>query len=351
MNTRLASAFGLAMLAVAFSFSTSFACSETSHTTASVVESAVSESGVNITRSADSAEANVPEGQVGEVAAPASIVSNIEAPPTEASASPVMAFGDTIPVESTETVMGVVPDQNSEDDEGAAIPACGIAGIEPSVTEEPSQTAAPESEAKAPPELSAQTDTAEGRIEVAEPAAAVAAVKPPSTDVNAPRAVVFVDAVPVEITETVTVVVPVQTSEDDGGAAIPASGIGIEPSVTEASSQTSVPEGEAKATELSEQAGTAEGQIEVAEPAAVVAAVEPPSTDVNAPPAIVSVDAVLVEITETVTVVVPGQKSQDIDDVEITGAEPEHPTAAPNLKHDAATAALDGGEAAIGRQN
>jgi hypothetical protein len=32
MNTRPASAFGLAMLAVAFSFSTSFACSETSHT-------------------------------------------------------------------------------------------------------------------------------------------------------------------------------------------------------------------------------------------------------------------------------------------------------------------------------
>jgi hypothetical protein len=238
---------GLAMLAVAFSFSTSFACSETSHTTASVIESAVSESRVNITRSADSAEANVPEGQVGEIAAPASIVSNIEAPPTEASSPPAIAVADAIPVESTETAMGVVPDQNSEDDKGAAIPASGIAGIEPSVTEEPSQTAAPESEAKATPELSAQTDTAEGQIEVAEPAAAVAAVEPPSTDVNAPRAIVSVDAVPVEITETVTVVVP-------------------------------------------------------------------------------------------------GQKSQDVDDVEITGAEPEHPTAAPNLKRDAATAALDDGE-------
>jgi hypothetical protein len=33
----------------------------------------------------------------------------------------------------------------------------------------------------------------------------------------------------------------------------------------------------------------------------------------NAPSAIVSVDAVPVEITETVTVVVPGQKSQDIE--------------------------------------
>jgi len=60
MNTKLASAFGLAMLAVAFSFSTSFACSETSHTTASVVESVVSESGMNVT---PLAEASAPEGQ------------------------------------------------------------------------------------------------------------------------------------------------------------------------------------------------------------------------------------------------------------------------------------------------
>jgi hypothetical protein len=58
----------------------------------------------------------------------------------------------------------------------------------------------------------------------------------------------------------------------------------------------------------------------LAEPA--VAAVEPSSTDVTAPPAIVSVDAVPVEITVTVTVVVPGQKSEEIDDVEITGSEP-----------------------------
>jgi hypothetical protein len=72
--------------------------------------------------------------------------------------------------------------------------------------------------------------------------------------------------------------------------------------------------------------------------------VEPSSTDVNAPPTVVSVDAVPVEITETVTVVVPGQTSDDIDDVEITGTEPEHPTAAPNLKRDEATAALDDGE-------
>jgi hypothetical protein len=227
MKIKLASAFGLAMLAVAFSFSSSFACPETPQTTASVVESTVSESGMNV---AALAEASAPEGQVGEVVAP-----------------------------------------------------------------------------------------------------------------SGPSAVVFADAIPVEITETVTVVVPDQNSEDEE---IPTSGIaGIEPSVTEASSQTAVPESEAKATaDLSVQTGTAEAQIEVAEPAAVVPEVEPRSADVTAPPAIVSVDAVPVEITVTVTAVVPGQKSEDIDDVEVTGTEPEHPTAAPNSNPDEATAPLDDGE-------
>jgi hypothetical protein len=336
MNTRLASAFGLAMLAVAFSFSTSFACSETSHTAASVVESVVSESGMNVT---PLAEANAPEAQVGGVAATASVVG---APPIEASAPPAVALAEAIPAEITKTVTVVVPGQNSEDDDGAAIPASGVAAIEPSITEASSQTAVPESE-KANSELSAQTDAAQ--IEVAGPAAVVAPVEPPSTDLNTPPAVLSVDAVPVEITVTMTIVVPGQTSEDDEGAAILASGIaGIEPSLTEEPSQTAAPEYEAKApAEVAEQTGTAEAQIAVAEPAAVVA-VEPPSADVNAPPAIVSVDAVPVEITETVTVVVPGQKSQAIDDVEITGAEPEHPTAAPNLKRDAATADLDDGK-------
>ena len=242
MKTKLASAFGLAMLAVAFSFSSSFACPETPQTTASVVEGTVSESGMNV-----AALASAPEGQLDKVAAPASVAGNIEAPSTDASAPPAVAFADAIRVEITETVSVVVPGQNSQDEEGAAIPASSIAGVEPSATEESSQTTAPESEAMAPAKLSAQT-------------------------------------------------------------------------------------------------GTAEAQIEVAEPAATVVEVKPPSTDVNAPPTIVSVDAVPVEITETVTVVVPGQKSEDIDDVEITGTEPQHPTAAPNLNRDKATAALDDGE-------
>jgi hypothetical protein len=207
MKTKLAGAFGLAMLAVAFSFSTSFACSETSRTTASVVERLVSESGMNVT---GSAEASAPEGQGGEVAAPASVINNIEAPSTDVNVPPAIVSVDAVPVEITETVTVIVPGQKSEDDEGAAIPASGIAGIEPSVTEESSQTAAPESEGKATAGLSA----AEAQIEVAEPAAVVAAVAPPSTDVNAPPAIVSIDAVPVEITETVTVVVPGQKSED-----------------------------------------------------------------------------------------------------------------------------------------
>jgi hypothetical protein len=319
------------MLAVAFSFSTSFACSETSHTAASVVESVVSESGMNVT---PLAEANAPEAQVGGVAATASVVG---APPIEASAPPAVALAEAIPAEITKTVTVVVPGQNSEDDDGAAIPASGVAAIEPSITEASSQTAVPESE-KADSELSAQNAA---RIEVAGPAAVVAPVEPPSADLNTPPAVLSVDAVPVEITVTMTIVVPGQTSEDDEGAAILASGIaGIEPSLTEEPSQTAAPEYEATPAEVAEQTGTAEAQIAVAEHASVVA-VEPPSAHVNAPPAIVSVEAVPVEITETVTVVVPGQKSQAIDDVEITGAEPEHPTAAPNPKRDAATADLD----------
>jgi hypothetical protein len=65
---------------------------------------------------------------------------------------------------------------------------------------------------------------------------------------------------------------------------------------------------------------------------------------VNAPAAIVSVDAIPVEITVTVTVVVPAQTSEAIEKVEITGSQPEHPISAPNLKRDEATAALDDGE-------
>jgi hypothetical protein len=230
MKIKLASAFGLAMLAVAFSFSTSFACPESPQTTASVVESTVSESGMNV---AALAEASATERQVGEVVAPASVAGNIEAPSIEPSTPSAVAFADAIPVEITETVTVVVPGQ--KDEEGPAKPASGIAGIEPSVTEASSQTAAPESEAKAP------------------------------------------------------------------------------------------------------QTGTAEAQIE----AATVMEVKPPSIDVTAPPTIASVDAVPVEITETVTIVVPGQKSEESDDVEITGSGPEHTTVAPNLKVDEANATLE----------
>jgi len=199
MKTKLATAVGLAMLSVAFSFSTSFACPETSQKTASVVES---ESGMNITTLV---EASAPEGQVKEVGAPGSAARNIETPSTEPSAPSAVVFADAIPVELTVTVTVVVPGQKSEDEVGPAMPASGIAGIEPSVTEVSSQMAAPESETKATVDLSVQTGTAEAQI-VDEPAAA-------STDVNAPAAIVSVDAIPVEITVTVTVVVPAQTSE------------------------------------------------------------------------------------------------------------------------------------------
>ena len=205
MKTKLATAFGLAMLSVAFSFSTSFACPETSQTAASAVESTISESRMNVTTAA---EVSAPEGQVGEVGAPASVAGKIEAEPSGPS------IANAIPVEITVTASVVAPGQNSEDQEGAAIPASDIPGIEPSVTEAVSQTAAPESGEKATADPSAQTGAAEAQIELAEPAATVAAVEPPSTDVTAPSGIVSVDAVPVEITVTVTVVVPGQTPED-----------------------------------------------------------------------------------------------------------------------------------------
>jgi hypothetical protein len=85
-------------------------------------------------------------------------------------------------------------------------------------------------------------------------------------------------------------------------------------------------------------------QIEAAEPAPVGAGVEPSSTGVNARPVPLSIDAIRVEITETVTVVVPGQSENPDEVLEVTGSEPAHPIAAPNLKRDEATAALDDGE-------
>ena len=133
-----------------------------------------------------------------------SVVGNTEARSTEPSGP---SIANAIPVEITVTATVVVPGQNSEDEEGPAMPA-GIARTEPSLTEASSQTAAPESEAKATADSSAQDGAAD-----AEPAATVAAVEPPSTDVTAPPATVSVDAVPVEITVTVTVVVPGQMSE------------------------------------------------------------------------------------------------------------------------------------------
>jgi hypothetical protein len=69
--------------------------------TESVVESVVSESGMNVT---PSTEANAPEVRVGEVIAPAHVGATIEAPSTEASAPSAIVLADAIPVEITGTV-------------------------------------------------------------------------------------------------------------------------------------------------------------------------------------------------------------------------------------------------------
>ena len=119
MKTKFANAFGLAMLSVALSFSTSFACPESSQTTASAVESTVSENGMNVT---PLAEVRRPEWQVGEVGAPVSVVGNTEARSTEPSGP---SIANAIPVEITVTATVVVPGQNSEDEEGPAMPVNG----------------------------------------------------------------------------------------------------------------------------------------------------------------------------------------------------------------------------------
>jgi glycosyltransferase involved in cell wall biosynthesis len=98
--------------------------------------SVVPESGTSVT---PLAEASPPEGRAGEVAAPAPVLTTIAAPSTDASAPHAIAFADAILVEIIETVTVVVPGQNADEDEGAAITASRIAGIETSVTEESSR--------------------------------------------------------------------------------------------------------------------------------------------------------------------------------------------------------------------
>ena len=85
--------------------------------------------------------------------------------------------------------------------------------------------------------------------------------------------------------------------------------------------QAVAPESEAIITEP--QTGITEAQIvEVDQPAAVIGAIEPSPTEVSPPPAIRFVDAIVAEITQTVTIAVPGQTEDNEEAVLATGSIP-----------------------------
>jgi F0F1-type ATP synthase epsilon subunit len=79
------------------------------------------------------------------------------------------------------------------------------------------------------------------------------------------------------------------------------------------------------------------------EPAPVVSAIEPSPIDASTPSTIQSADAIVVEITQSVTVAAPGQKSEDNEEMEHTGSTAsEHAATEPAPIPDTETLALDG---------
>lgn len=59
---------------------------------------------------------------------------------------------------------------------------------------------------------------------------------------------------------------------------------------------------------------------EVDQPASVVSEVEPSVTEASPAPAVQSADAIIVEVTQTVTIVVPGDEAADSEEPAVTGA-------------------------------
>jgi len=116
MMTKLVCALGLAMLAASFTFGSSFACSGATETTASALQTVVPESEAKVTENL-SAQTSTTEAQIAEVGQPASVVSEIEPSPIDASPAAAIQFVDAIVVEITQTVTVVVPGQTFEDNE------------------------------------------------------------------------------------------------------------------------------------------------------------------------------------------------------------------------------------------
>jgi F0F1-type ATP synthase epsilon subunit len=260
MKTKLVSALGLALLAASLTFSSSFACSQSSETKAFVLPTVAPESDPTVTARTSTEEVDLPAD-----------VSAIEPPPIAESA-PVIHSVDAIVVEITQSGTIMAPE---------AIDASEAA--QTSITEE-----------------------------VDQPATVINAIEPSPIDESAP-VIHSADAIVVEITQSVTIVAPeaIAAPETDATVAV--------------------------------QAGT-EGSIAALDgPAPVISAIEPSPNDASTPSAIQSADAIVVEITQSVTVAAPGQKSEDNEEVEHTGStSPEHAATEPASIPDTETLALDG---------
>jgi hypothetical protein len=251
MKIKLVGALGLALLAASFTFSSSFACSQSSEATAVVLPIVVPESDATVTARTEEVD------QAAEV-------SPIELPPIAESA-PVIHSVDAIVVEITRSGTIMVPE---------AIDA---------------------SEA-------AQTSTEE----VDQPATVMNEIEPSPIDESVPSDIRSADAIVVEITQSVTIVAP-----------------------------------EAITATVAIQASTEGSTAELDQPASVL--VEPSAIDASTTSAILSADAIVVEISQSVTVAVPGEKSKDNEEVEhAVSTSPEHAATEPASIPDTETLALDG---------
>ena len=260
MKTKLVSALGLALLAASLTFSSSFACSQSSETTAFVLPTVVPESDPTVAARTSTEEVDLPAD-----------VSAIEPPPIVGSA-PVFHSVDAIVVEITQSGTIMAPE---------AIDASEAA--QTSITEE-----------------------------VDQPATVINAIEPSPIDESAP-VIHSADAIVVEITQSVTIVAP---------------------------EAIAAPETDADGRRPSWHRGAI---AELDRPAPVISAIEPSPIDASTSSAIQSADAILVEITQSVTVAAPGQKSEDNEEVEHTGStSPEHAATEPALIPDTETLALDG---------
>jgi F0F1-type ATP synthase epsilon subunit len=171
MKTKLVSALGLALLAASLTFSSSFACSQSSETKAFVLPTVATESDPTVTARTSTEEVDLPAD-----------VSAIEPPPIAESA-PVIHSADAIVVEITQSVTIVAPEA----------------------------IAAPETDAT----VAVQAGT-EGSIAALDgPAPVISAIEPSPNDASAPSAIQSADAIVVEITQSVTVAAPGQKSEDN----------------------------------------------------------------------------------------------------------------------------------------